>query len=236
MFLHAGTRFGSAVLKPELGVAGSATFSISTGSQARLNSMKAASESPGAAEAPTDAAREGVGPAEPTPAHDREVVATGTLPTSDGVIVEGTLPKDQPEDSDQSDVAQPLTKRLMFDELRSFADAFEVTLPRNYEGIPFEEGGPPLTIEQLKSLGMEFSNLMILDTKTSLYSQRMMALYSRLLLSACPVIWCGLEMRERPIRQYIRSRRSEFPLGRARPFARTPIRYCIIMCKRCERR
>eukprot|EP00965_Chrysotila_dentata_P057165 1896687-Pleurochrysis_carterae.AAC.1 len=45
---HAGTRFGSAVLRPELGVAGPAKFSISTGAQARLNSMKAASESSGA--------------------------------------------------------------------------------------------------------------------------------------------------------------------------------------------
>eukprot|EP00965_Chrysotila_dentata_P080517 2656539-Pleurochrysis_carterae.AAC.1 len=43
MFLHGGTRFGSAVLRPELGVAGSAKLSISTGTQARLNSMKAAS-------------------------------------------------------------------------------------------------------------------------------------------------------------------------------------------------
>eukprot|EP00965_Chrysotila_dentata_P023191 768952-Pleurochrysis_carterae.AAC.1 len=45
----------------------------------------------------------------------------------------------------------------MFDELRSFADAFKVTLPRNYQDIPFEEGEPPLTIEQLESLGMDFS-------------------------------------------------------------------------------
>eukprot|EP00965_Chrysotila_dentata_P060589 2007919-Pleurochrysis_carterae.AAC.1 len=72
MFLHADTRFGSAVLKPELGVAGSAKFSISTGVQARLKSMKAASELPGAAEASADATREGVGPAGPTPAQDRE--------------------------------------------------------------------------------------------------------------------------------------------------------------------
>eukprot|EP00965_Chrysotila_dentata_P159459 5267720-Pleurochrysis_carterae.AAC.1 len=59
IFLHAGTRFGSAVPRPELGVAGSAKFSISTGAQAHLNSMKAASESLGAAEASVDAAREG---------------------------------------------------------------------------------------------------------------------------------------------------------------------------------
>eukprot|EP00965_Chrysotila_dentata_P006690 218643-Pleurochrysis_carterae.AAC.1 len=37
MFLHAGTQFGSAMLRPELGVAGSAKFSIATGTQARLN-------------------------------------------------------------------------------------------------------------------------------------------------------------------------------------------------------
>eukprot|EP00965_Chrysotila_dentata_P134578 4451524-Pleurochrysis_carterae.AAC.1 len=45
----------------------------------------------------------------------------------------------------------------MFDELRSFADAFEVTLPRNYRDVPFEESGPLLTIEQLESLGMDCS-------------------------------------------------------------------------------
>eukprot|EP00965_Chrysotila_dentata_P022754 754247-Pleurochrysis_carterae.AAC.1 len=45
----------------------------------------------------------------------------------------------------------------MFDELRSFADAFEVTLPRNCQDIPFEEGGPTLTIEQLESVGIDFS-------------------------------------------------------------------------------
>eukprot|EP00965_Chrysotila_dentata_P040703 1350021-Pleurochrysis_carterae.AAC.1 len=73
--------------------------------------MKAASESPGAAEASVDAAREGMGPAGPTPDQDREGVATGTLPDSDGVIVEGILPKDQPEDSDQSDTVQPFAKR-----------------------------------------------------------------------------------------------------------------------------
>eukprot|EP00965_Chrysotila_dentata_P050699 1680960-Pleurochrysis_carterae.AAC.1 len=72
VFLHADTRFGSAVLKPELGVAESAKLSISTGAQTRLNSIKAASESPGAAEASADAAQEGVGPAGPTPAQDRE--------------------------------------------------------------------------------------------------------------------------------------------------------------------
>eukprot|EP00965_Chrysotila_dentata_P020136 666491-Pleurochrysis_carterae.AAC.1 len=88
--------------------------------------MKAASESPGAAEqASADVAREGVGPAGPTPAPDREGVATGTLPDSDGVTVEGILPKDQPGNSDQSDTVQPFAKKQMFDELRSFADAFE---------------------------------------------------------------------------------------------------------------
>eukprot|EP00965_Chrysotila_dentata_P044546 1480687-Pleurochrysis_carterae.AAC.1 len=45
----------------------------------------------------------------------------------------------------------------MFDELRSFADAFEVKPPRNYKYIPFEEGGPPLCKEQLESIGMDFS-------------------------------------------------------------------------------
>eukprot|EP00965_Chrysotila_dentata_P027476 912315-Pleurochrysis_carterae.AAC.1 len=65
--------------------------------------MKAASESPGAARASADAAREGVGPAGSTPDQDWEGVNTGTLPNSDGVIVEGILPKDQPEDSDPSD-------------------------------------------------------------------------------------------------------------------------------------
>eukprot|EP00965_Chrysotila_dentata_P051526 1709216-Pleurochrysis_carterae.AAC.1 len=44
----------------------------------------------------------------------------------------------------------------MFDELRSFADAFEVKPPRNYKDIPFEEGGPPLCKEQLESIGMDF--------------------------------------------------------------------------------
>eukprot|EP00965_Chrysotila_dentata_P078932 2602628-Pleurochrysis_carterae.AAC.1 len=73
--------------------------------------MKTASESPGAAEASVDSAREGVGPAGPTPDRDREGVATGTLPNSDGVIFEGTLPKDQPEDSDPSGTVQPFTKR-----------------------------------------------------------------------------------------------------------------------------
>eukprot|EP00965_Chrysotila_dentata_P090444 2984337-Pleurochrysis_carterae.AAC.1 len=65
MFLHAGTQFGSATLRPELGVAGSAEFSIATGTQARLNVMKA-SESPRAADTPDKAAWEGVGPAGPT--------------------------------------------------------------------------------------------------------------------------------------------------------------------------
>eukprot|EP00965_Chrysotila_dentata_P046672 1549786-Pleurochrysis_carterae.AAC.1 len=65
MFLHAGTRFGSATLRPELGVAGSAEFSIATGSQARLNVMKT-SESPMAADTHNKAAWEGVGPAGPT--------------------------------------------------------------------------------------------------------------------------------------------------------------------------
>eukprot|EP00965_Chrysotila_dentata_P120083 3972083-Pleurochrysis_carterae.AAC.1 len=66
----------------------------------------------------------------------------------------------------------------MFDELRSFADAFEVTLPRNYQDIPFEEGGPPLTIKQLQSLGMDFQNLITLDTKTNPNLEWRMAPYS----------------------------------------------------------
>eukprot|EP00965_Chrysotila_dentata_P092064 3039539-Pleurochrysis_carterae.AAC.1 len=64
-------------------------------------------------------------------------MATGTLPNSDGVIVEGILPKDQPEDSDQSDTVQIYAKRQIQD-------------------IPFEKGGPPLMIEQLESLSMDF--------------------------------------------------------------------------------
>eukprot|EP00965_Chrysotila_dentata_P123066 4067875-Pleurochrysis_carterae.AAC.1 len=62
MFLHAGTRFGSAMLRPELGVAGSAKFSIETGTQARLNVMKT-SGSPMTADTPDKAVWEGVGPA-----------------------------------------------------------------------------------------------------------------------------------------------------------------------------
>eukprot|EP00965_Chrysotila_dentata_P007203 234006-Pleurochrysis_carterae.AAC.1 len=73
MFLHAGTRFGSATLRPELGVAGSAKFSIATGTQARLNEMKT-SESPRAADTPDKAAWEGVGPAGPTTDVAREGV------------------------------------------------------------------------------------------------------------------------------------------------------------------
>eukprot|EP00965_Chrysotila_dentata_P104524 3451892-Pleurochrysis_carterae.AAC.1 len=63
-----------------------------------------------------------------------------------------------------------------------------------------------------------------------------MAPYSRSLMCACLVPWCGLEMRERLTRQYIRSRKLELLLGRARPFAKRPIRYRMNMCKRCERR
>eukprot|EP00965_Chrysotila_dentata_P080578 2658759-Pleurochrysis_carterae.AAC.1 len=73
MFLHAGTRFGSATLRPELDVAGSAKFSITTGAQARLNVMKA-SDNPGAANIPDDAAWEGVGPAGPATDVAREGV------------------------------------------------------------------------------------------------------------------------------------------------------------------
>eukprot|EP00965_Chrysotila_dentata_P142293 4704652-Pleurochrysis_carterae.AAC.1 len=43
MFLHAGTQFGSsAMLRPELGVAGYAKFSVATGTKARLHAIKAA--------------------------------------------------------------------------------------------------------------------------------------------------------------------------------------------------
>eukprot|EP00965_Chrysotila_dentata_P005355 176208-Pleurochrysis_carterae.AAC.1 len=73
LFLHAGTRFGSATLRPELGVDGSAKFSIATGTQARLNVMKT-SEIPMAADTPNKAAWEGVGPAGPTTDVAREGV------------------------------------------------------------------------------------------------------------------------------------------------------------------
>eukprot|EP00965_Chrysotila_dentata_P251183 6209890-Pleurochrysis_carterae.AAC.1 len=171
MFSHAGTRFGNAALRPELGVAGSAKFSIATGAQARLNVIKEASENPNAAETSADAAqegvgpegpapdvtREGVGPAGPTLDPDRGGMVLGLLHTSDGIILEGSQPKPQAEDSASLDVAQPFTGRQMFDELRSFADPFEVKPPRNYKNIPFEEGGPPLSEEQLESIGMDFS-------------------------------------------------------------------------------
>eukprot|EP00965_Chrysotila_dentata_P234093 6199978-Pleurochrysis_carterae.AAC.8 len=43
------------------------------------------------------------------------------------------------------DVAQSFTGRQKFDELRLFADAFEVTPPQNHKDLPFEETGPPVT-------------------------------------------------------------------------------------------
>eukprot|EP00965_Chrysotila_dentata_P025743 855334-Pleurochrysis_carterae.AAC.1 len=61
------------MLRPELGVAGSAKFSIATGAQARLNVMKAA-ESTRAADVPDKAAWEGVGLAGPTTDVAREGV------------------------------------------------------------------------------------------------------------------------------------------------------------------
>eukprot|EP00965_Chrysotila_dentata_P258402 6213206-Pleurochrysis_carterae.AAC.1 len=172
MFLRAGTRFGSATLRPELGVAGSAKFWIATGTQACLNAMKvAASENSQAAETFVDAAREGVVPAGPapdvarqgvglvgpTPDPNWEKVASGLPHTSDVFILEGSKPTPQADDSASLDVAQLFTGRQMFDELRSFADAFEVTPPRKYKDVPFEEGGPPLKKEQLQSIGMDFS-------------------------------------------------------------------------------
>eukprot|EP00965_Chrysotila_dentata_P091052 3006619-Pleurochrysis_carterae.AAC.1 len=155
---------------PELGVAGSAKFSIVTGAQARLNVMKA-SENTGVANIPDDAAREGVGPegpatdvardgvgpAGPTPDPDREGVVPGLPHTSDGIILEGSQPKPPADDPVSLDVAQPIRGREMFYELCSFADAFEVKPTRNYKDIPFEEGEPPLRKEQLESIGMDFS-------------------------------------------------------------------------------
>eukprot|EP00965_Chrysotila_dentata_P017743 590120-Pleurochrysis_carterae.AAC.1 len=172
MFLNAGTRFGSATLRSELGVAGSAKFSIAAGAQARLNVMKVASETPQAAETSVNAAREGVGPAgvapdiaregmEPVGTHPRPRSGRGGLRPSSytlyGIILEGLQPKPQADDSASLDAAQPFTGRQMFDEPRFFADAFEVTPPRNSKDIPFEDGGPLLKKEQLESIGMDFS-------------------------------------------------------------------------------
>eukprot|EP00965_Chrysotila_dentata_P147778 4877765-Pleurochrysis_carterae.AAC.2 len=60
--------------------------SVAMEAQARLHVTKAAPESPRAAEASADATREGVGPAGPTPASDREGLAISPPLISDRIF------------------------------------------------------------------------------------------------------------------------------------------------------